>query len=64
MTDEQRARLAELVRKHLHMRISTLLAKINTDIRVNQIRAEIGYRRRPSKADRWVPGISEGLLHG
>lgn len=58
MTDEQRARLAELVRKHPHMRISTLLAKINADIRVNQLRAEMGYRRRPAAYD---AGASEGL---
>lgn len=62
MTPEQRQRLAEMVAQHPNMRVSTLLAKINAEIRGNQLRQEIGYRRRRAEDARFEPGATEGLI--
>jgi hypothetical protein len=55
--------LAKLLQKYPHMRLSAAIAKAAADAKVNQLRAEIGYRRRPSALDR-AAGIGEGLIYG
>ena len=65
MTTEQRAMLSALVEKTPHMRVSTLKAKIAAQIKVNELRDEIGYKPRPvAETMRSVPveGLTEGLL--
>lgn len=44
MNDDQRRHLAALIEKYPNMRVSSLMRKIEAQIKVNQLRNEIGYR--------------------
>lgn len=53
MSPEQRRMLAAMVEKHPDMRVSTLKRKIEAQIKVNQLREEIGHQqdRTPSQTE-------------
>jgi hypothetical protein len=53
MTEEQRRMLAAMVKKHPDMRVKTLMSKIETQIKVNQLRKEIGWKpdRTPAQSE-------------
>ncbi|UNK39336.1 hypothetical protein MNR02_06425 [Shinella sp. H4-D48] len=63
MSPEQRRMLAALVEKHPNMRVSSLMAKLRIDIKVNQLRKEIGHKpdRSPAQSA-MLDGITEGLI--
>lgn len=45
MTEDQRQHLSALIEKYPNMRVSTLMAKLRVDIKVNQLRKEIGHQQ-------------------
>lgn len=53
MTDEQRRHLAALIEKYPNMRVSSLMTKLRVDIKVNQLRKEIGHQqdRTPAQSE-------------
>ncbi|MCR6502543.1 hypothetical protein MUO32_26300 [Shinella sp. CPCC 101442] len=52
MTEEQRRMLAAMVKKHPDMRVKTLMGKIETQIKVTQLRNEIGCRPERAEAQK------------
>lgn len=50
MTDEQRRHLADLIEKYPNMRASSLMTKLHVDIKVNQLRKEIGHQQNRTPA--------------
>ncbi|WP_312418298.1 hypothetical protein [Shinella sp.] len=63
MSPEQRRMLAALVEKHPNMRESSLMKKIEAQIKVNQLRNEMGYRPERTAAQKAIlDGITEGLI--
>ncbi|MCJ8053819.1 hypothetical protein GB928_018340 [Shinella curvata] len=62
MTEEQRRMLAAMVKKHPGMRVSSLMRKIEAQIKVNQLRAEMGYRPERTEAQKeMLAGIGEWM---
>lgn len=52
MNDDQRRHLAALIEKYPNMRVSTLMTKLRVDIKVNQLREEIGHQQDRTPAQK------------